>query len=113
MREGVIIEQFRLIQKEFGRIWDLLGKISQGFQIQVISQSVREQALHNLLIDKGIMSQAELDEAIKKEAIKVQQEADKLATSAKIVTPTTAEVRQVASPAAEAIVPPVVVPPAV
>jgi hypothetical protein len=113
MREGVIIEQFRRVEVEFKRIWDLLGRISQGFQIAVISQSVREQALHNLLINKGLITQAELDEEMKKEAIKTQKEADKMAAESKIVTPTTAEVKQVTSPTPEAVAQTVTVPPTV
>lgn len=80
MREQVFVT-------EFSKIWSALKSLGQGFQIAVISQSVRDKALENLLISKGLITSQELEDEVRKEAQVMVEETSKAKAAATIVTP--------------------------
>lgn len=81
MREQVFIN-------EFSKIWQSMKGLAQGFQITTISQSVRDKALENLLISKGLFTKAELEAEVQKEAQVMVEEANKAKAESSVIVPT-------------------------
>lgn len=102
MRDGVI-------QAELQRVWMGIRSVAEGFKVSVISQSVRDQALENLLIAKGLITREELEAEVKKEATKLVEESKKLQEQPTIVTPPQPESRIILPTAAD--VPPDIIKP--
>lgn len=62
---------------EFGNLWKMVQGLGQQVQISVLSQSVRETALTNLLVKKGLFTKEELEEEVRAEAQVLVAEAEK------------------------------------
>lgn len=73
MKEQVIIN-------EFAKLWKMAGSIGQGLQLSVLSQSVKDTALTNLLVKKGLFTKEELAAELEAEAKNLVAEAEKVQT---------------------------------
>lgn len=74
MKESTIIIELQ-------RMWKGLHSIAEGLKIAVLSQSVRDRAVENLLIAKGLFTKEELEAELQKEAKALMAEAEKVAAS--------------------------------
>lgn len=86
MREGVWITEVQKIWQALQTMMQNVQGLAQGLQITTISQSVRDKALENILISKGLITQAELEAEVKKEAQALVEEAEKAKATSTIVT---------------------------
>lgn len=64
MKEATIITQFQ-------QLWRAVHSVAQGFKVSVVSQGVRDQAIENLLVKKGVFTKQELDTEVQSEAQKL------------------------------------------
>lgn len=76
---------------EIQKLWSALKGVAQGLQITTISQSVRDKALENLLIAKGVITTQELEDEVKKEAQAMVEETQKAQAASTILVPPTTE----------------------
>lgn len=72
---------------EFNNLWRGIRSLAEGLKISVVSQSVRDQALENLLIAKGLVTREEIEEEVKKEATKMVEEAKKAQPTSQLLVP--------------------------
>lgn len=98
MKEATIINQFH-------QIWKAMQSISQGFKLSVLSQGVRDQALENILVAKGVFTREELEAAVKEEAQKmVQAQTGLVSSSGEPVPLATPESSTTSEPLSEPLV---------
>lgn len=91
MREGIIIAEFERLNK-------LLNALAHHFQLNASGSALYDEALKNLLLKKGIITETELKEQLGEEIRKANEKPEPEAAPEEqqnLVTPTPAEVAKV------------------
>jgi polyhydroxyalkanoate synthesis regulator phasin len=90
MRENTIIQTFQDIFRR-------LALFEQSMRLGITGESIRNQALQDLLVKKGVITEPELTDAIGAVIKKAQQDAEDAAKKAKaeIAVPTAEQVSEV------------------
>lgn len=76
MRESIVIQQF-------GQLWQTLNALAQNIKMITVSSSIRDQALEDLLISKGVITKEELENKVRESAKALIEQAN----ASKIIVP--------------------------
>lgn len=76
-------DQTLILQNQ--QLWKALGQVAEGLKISVLSQSLRDTALIELLIKKGLFTKEEYEASVKEQAQAMVAEAQKQTSG--LVTP--------------------------
>jgi hypothetical protein len=90
MRDETIIHGFQNLQK-------MIAHLAQGMQLSQSGEAIGNQALRDLLIEKGLITEVELTQQIGKTIAKIntQIEAEQAKKASELIKPTTEQVQAV------------------
>lgn len=95
MREQTIIQTFR-------DVFQRLAMFEQSMRLGITGESIRNQALQDVLVKKGIITEADMTEAIGEVIKKAQKEAEEAAKKPELTVPTQEQVTGVENGTLEA-----------
>lgn len=102
MRDQTIIEGFKSLEQRLGQVVQFVQNFQQAVRLDSTGKEIRLLALQQLLIKKGLITEAEMTEQsgeIIKQMQKEAEEQAKKAAAPEIVVPTADQIQQVAATA--------------
>ena len=98
MRDSTVIEGFKSLEQRLGQIVQFIQNLQQAIRLDSTGKEIRLLGLQQLLIKKGIITEAEMTEQtglVIQEMQKQAEEEAKKAATPEIVVPTAEQVQQV------------------
>jgi len=95
MRDQTIIEGFKSLEQRLQQVVQFVQNLQQAVRLDSTSKEIRLLSIQQLLIKKGILTEAEITEQTGEVVKQMQKEAEEQAAKAKIVPATPEQVQQV------------------
>jgi len=95
MRDQTIIEGFKSLEQRLQQVVQFVQNLQQAVRLDSTSKEIRLLSIQQLLIKKGILTEAEITEQTGEVIKQMQKEAEEQAAKAKIVPATPEQVQQV------------------
>jgi hypothetical protein len=106
MRDETVYGIAQQLKGEINQIVQFIQNLQQAIRLDSTGKEIRLLAIQQLLIKKGIITEAEMTEASGEVIKQMQKEAEEQAAKAKIVAATPEQTAQVEATKVEAPVPP-------